>query len=75
MNVEWLLVPDRLVRVFHKLLIYWDFHTQPSLGFTENGPKKIKYPVSGSCVDKKYLVDVRGQRRMDRWLEMIERQQ
>ncbi len=23
-----------------KLLIYWDFHAQPSLGFTENGPKK-----------------------------------
>ncbi len=49
-KVEWLLVPDRLVWVFQKLLIYWDFHTQPSLEFTENGPKK-KYPVSGSCVD------------------------
>ncbi len=35
-----------------KLLIYWDFHAQPSLGFTENGPKKRKYPVSGSCVDE-----------------------
>ncbi len=35
-----------------KLLIYWDFHTQPSLGITENGPKKRKYPVSSSCVDK-----------------------
>uniref|UniRef100_A0AAR2K822 Zgc:165423 n=1 Tax=Pygocentrus nattereri TaxID=42514 RepID=A0AAR2K822_PYGNA len=23
-------------RVFQKLLIYWDFHAQPSLGFTEN---------------------------------------
>ncbi len=33
-----------------QLLIYWDFHTQPSLGFTENGLKKRKYPVSGSCV-------------------------
>ncbi len=43
-----------------------DFHAQPSLGFTENGPKKRKYPVSGSCVNKKCLVDVRGQRRMGR---------
>ncbi len=43
---------DGLVWVFHKLLIYWDFHTQPSLGSTENGPKKRRYPVSGSCVDE-----------------------
>ncbi len=34
----------------------WDFHTQPSLGFTENGPKKRKYPVSGSCVDENALL-------------------
>ncbi len=32
LNMEWLLVPDGL--------IYWDFHSQPSLGFTENGPKR-----------------------------------
>ncbi len=63
LNVEWLLVPDVLVWVFQKLLIYWDFHAQPSLGFTENGLKKRKYPVSGSCVDEN---DVRGQRRMGR---------
>ncbi len=42
--------------VFQKLLIYWDFHSQPSLGFTENGPKKIKYPVSSSCEDKNALL-------------------
>ncbi len=47
---------DGLLWVFHKLLIYWDFHTQPSLGFTENDPKKRKYPVSGSCVDKNALL-------------------
>ncbi len=59
---------DGLIWVFQKLLIYWDFHTQPALGFTENGPKQRKYPVIGSCVDggRKCLVDVRGQRRMDR---------
>ncbi len=56
LNVEWLLVSDGLVWVFQKLLIYWDFHAQPSLGFTENGPKKRKYPVSGSCVDKNALL-------------------
>ncbi len=36
----WMLVPDGLVWIFHKLLIYWDFHAQPSLGFTENGQRK-----------------------------------
>ncbi len=56
LNVEWLLVPYGLVVVFQKLLIYWDFHAQPTLGFTENGPKKRKYPVSGSCVDENALL-------------------
>ncbi len=62
LNVEWLLVQDRLVLVFKKLLIYLDFHPQPSLGFTENGTKKRKYPVSGSCVDENALLmsEVRG---------------
>ncbi len=41
---------------FHKLLIYWDFHSQPPLGFTENGPKKRKYLVSSSCVDENALL-------------------
>ncbi len=61
--MEWLLVLDGLVWVFQKLLIYWDFHIQPSLGFTENGPKKRKYPVSGSCVDENALLmsEVRGE--------------
>ncbi len=65
----------RLVWVFHKLLIYWDFHTQPSLGFTENGLKKRKYPVSSSCVDENVLLmsEVRGE--WTDWLKMIERQQ
>ncbi len=50
-------------------------HTQPSLGFTENGLKKRKYPVSGSCVDENALLmsEVRGE--CADWLEMIERQQ
>ncbi len=49
--------------MFQKLLIYWDFHEQPSLGFTENGLKKRKYPVSGSCVDENALL-ISGQRRI-----------
>lgn len=28
--------------VFKKLLIYWNFHTQPTMGLTENGLKKRK---------------------------------
>ncbi len=56
LNVEWLLVPDGLVWVFKKLLIYWDFHTQPFLGFKEKGQKKRKYPVNGSCVDENGLL-------------------
>ncbi len=69
-----MMVTDKLVCVFQKLLIYWDFQ-EPSLGFTENGPKKRKYPVSGSCVDENTLLmsEVRGE--WTDWLEMIERQQ
>ncbi len=61
----WDLVPDGFIRVFQKLLIYWDFHTQPSLGFTENGPKKRK-SSERQLWGRKCLVNVRGQRRMGR---------
>ncbi len=73
--MEWLLVSDGLVWVFQKLLIYWGFHTQSSLGFTENGPKKKTYPVSGSCVDENDLLmsEVGGE--WADWLNMLERQQ
>ncbi len=65
----------RAVWVFQKLQIYWDFHAQPSLGFAENDPKKIKYSVSGSCLDENALLmsEVRGE--WADWLEMRERQQ
>lgn len=43
MNVAWLFVPDRQVWLSEKLLIYWDFSTHTSLGFTENGLKKKIY--------------------------------
>ncbi len=66
MNEEWLLVPDGLVWIFKKLLIYWDFHTQPALGFTENGPKQEKISSERQLCGRKCLVDVRGQRRMGR---------
>ncbi len=49
---------------FQKLLIYWDFHTQPSLVFTRMVWKR---EISSEAVcGWKCLVDVRGQRRMDR---------
>ncbi len=75
LNMEWLLVPDGLVWVFQKLLIYWDFHAQPSIVFTENSPKKRKYPVSGSCVDENALLMSKVRGEWADWLEMIERQQ
>ncbi len=54
-----------MVWVFQKLLIYWDFHTHPSLEFTENDPKN-KISSDRQLRGRKCLVDVRGQRRMDR---------
>lgn len=48
-----------------KLLIYWDFATQTSLGFTENGLEKASYLV---------LFYVRGQMRMGS-LKLMGRQQ
>ncbi len=41
---------------------------------TENGPKKRKYPVSSSCVNKNTLLisEVRGE--WADWFEMTERQ-
>lgn len=41
----WLLVPNRL-------MIYWDFPTQASLGLTENSPEKRKQPKSSSSLDE-----------------------
>lgn len=40
------MVSDRLVWIFQKLLVYWHFPTQQSLGFKEYGLKKIKCPVN-----------------------------
>lgn len=57
---------EGLVRVFQELQIYWDSLAQPSLGFTEDSLKKKTYPVISSCVGRKYLVDVRGQRSISR---------
>ncbi len=53
---------------------YRDLHTQPSLEFTENGPKKRKYPVSGSCMDENVLLMSEVREEWTDWLEMIERQ-
>ncbi len=58
-----------------KPLIYWDFHAQPCLGFTENGLKKRKYPVRASCVEENALLMTEVREEWADWLEMIERQQ
>jgi len=60
--VAWLLVPYGYI-VFHNLLSYWDFHTQPFLGSTKNGVKREKHPVCGSPVDENALliIEVRGE--------------
>ncbi len=41
----------------------------------KEGPKKRKYPVSGSCVDKNALLMSEVSGEWGDWLEMIERQQ
>ncbi len=53
--MEQLLVPDRLVWVFQKQLIYWDFQAQPSLGFTENYRKRENIQWQ-QCVDGNALL-------------------
>lgn len=42
-----------------KLLIQWDFPTQPSVQFT--GPKKSKYPVSGRVKSTLLKPEVSGE--------------
>lgn len=56
MTVAWLLVLDGLVWIFQKMLIYYWFSPQPSLGLTENGQKIRKYPVSGSYLGQNALM-------------------
>ncbi len=50
--------------------------SQPSLGFTENGPKKKIFSETwGSCVDENALLMSEDRGEWTDWLEMIERQQ
>ncbi len=68
-NFERVMVPGarRAVRVFQKLLIYWDFHVQTSLGFTENGPKKEKLLSEWQFCGRKMP---RDQRRWQDWFKL-----
>ncbi len=52
--------------VFQKLLIYWDFHTKPSLGYIRKSSEKEKISSERQLCGWKCIVDVRGQRRMGR---------
>ncbi len=64
--MEWLLVPDGLIWVFQKLMIYWDFHcTTISRVYREWSEKEKIFSERQLC-ERKCLVDVRGQRRMGR---------
>lgn len=55
------------------LIIYWDFHKQPSLAYAEIGLRKRIRRVYSNC-DKICPVDVRGQKRMGKF-EIILREQ
>jgi len=61
--VAWLLFFIISFSVFHNLLSYRDFHTQPFLGFTKNDVKRDKHPVCGSPVGENALLmlEVRGE--------------
>lgn len=64
--LKWLVGATRAT-LFQKPPLCWDFLIQLSLGFTENGPKKRKYPMSVSWLrGKKWLVDASLQKRMAR---------
>jgi len=49
--------------VWSPLLTIIDFHAQAFLGFTKNGVKREKRPVSGSPVDENalFMLEVRGE--------------
>ncbi len=57
---------NRLVWVFQKPQIYWDFHTQPFHISQENIENKSRNREKRQLCGHKCLVDVRGQRRMGR---------
>lgn len=62
---------------FHFPFSFAHCHTPSNhLWLTDNGPNKIKYPVSSSCVEDKSLLIFRGQRsQWANWLETIEIEQ
>lgn len=60
-------MPDRMVGVFQKLLISWDFYTQQSLEFTQNGAKNKK-PPSEQHLGRQKCCDERDPRRTVRWV-------
>ena len=61
-----LVVGARQFWAFQKLVTYWDFHVQPSLGFKGERSEKEKISSEQQFSGRKCLVDVRGQRTMDR---------
>lgn len=49
LKVVWMMVPHRLVKVFQKLLIYWEFFSHLSVRITDNDHKKRTYSEWQSC--------------------------
>lgn len=72
LNVAWMLLSERLVWVFPKLLIDWGFHTGVSISRVDRGwSQKERISSEQQC-----LADVRGQNELLwGWLETTERQQ
>lgn len=60
LKVVWMMVPHRLVKVFQKLMIYWEFFSHLTVRITDNDHKKRTYSEWQSC-GWKCLVDGRCQ--------------
>ena len=56
-------MPDKVILISQKLLIFCDFHAQQSLEFAENGAEKKKTSNEQKFCEQKHLVNERGQRR------------
>lgn len=67
--LAWFLMPDEY------LINSRDFPAQTSLGFTDNDPKKRKFPVKGSSLDDNPLLMPEDRGEWTDCFELIGRQQ
>ena len=66
LTITWLLVPDRLLFLFLRLLVSWDYYADQSLEFTKNDTKNKKTSTEWQFCRQKCLFDEKGQRKMAR---------